>query len=111
MSTLVPGLDCASLDAIESPETPPAQPNPNTGTRDTSDRNPILPATRASSVGVAMPVEQTVTTVSISLTSRLAAAIALRATSRNRASAPSRKASVRSGQPRGARYHSIGLTL
>ena len=37
-------------------------------------------------------------------------AMALRATSRNSASAPSRNACVRSGQPRRSRYHSIGFT-
>jgi len=63
-----------------------------------------------SSVGVAIPVEHTVTTVSISPPERLASASALRATSMNRVSAPSRKAKVRSGQPRRSMYHSIGLT-
>src|ERR1019366_4043606 len=65
-STLVPGRAWARRDAIDKPETPPAQPRPNTGTRVTSDRNPITRATRASRLGVAIPVEQTVTTVSIS---------------------------------------------
>ena len=65
-STLVPGRACARRAAIDRPETPPAQPRPNTGTRAMSERNPIRPATRASRLGVAMPVEQTVTTVSIS---------------------------------------------
>ena len=73
-STLVPGRACARRDAIDSPDTPPAHPRPKTGTRDTSLRKPSLPATRASSVGVAMPVEHTVTTVSISLAERSARA-------------------------------------
>src|SRR5262249_10339137 len=66
-STLVPGRDCASRAATDKPETPSAHPRPNTGTRATSTLNPISPARRASKVGVAMPVEQTVTTVSMSL--------------------------------------------
>ena len=59
---------------------------------------------------VAIPVEQIVTTVSTSPAERPALASALRATSTNSASAPSRNACVRSGQPRRSRYHSIGLT-
>ena len=62
----------------------PRIPSPNTGTREISPRKPISPATRASSVGVAMPVEQTVTTVSISPAERSARASALRATSTNK---------------------------
>ena len=76
----------------------------------TSDRNPSRPATRASRLGVAIPVEQTVTTVSMSLPESCAFASAFSAASTNSASAPSRKAAVRSGQPCRSRYHSNGLT-
>ncbi len=62
----MPGRAWARREAIERPEIPPAQPRPNTGTRETSDRKPMRRATRASRLGVAMPVEQTVTTVSTS---------------------------------------------
>src|ERR1700755_3107100 len=109
-STLVPGRDCARREAIDKPEAPPAQPRPNTGTRVTSDRKPIRRATRASRLGVAIPVEQTVTTVSISLPARLALASAFSATSTKSASAPPTKASGASGQPRGSRYQSNGFT-
>src|ERR1700737_3533786 len=109
-STLVPGRACASRDAIDRPEAPPAQPRPKTGTRITSDRKPIRRATRASRLGVAIPVEVTVTMVSISRPVRSASASAFSATSTNSASAPSRKASVRSGQVRGWRYQSNGFT-
>ena len=51
---------------MENPETPPAQPRPKTGTRSTSGRNPIGPATLASRLGVAIPVEEIVTMVSTS---------------------------------------------
>ena len=87
-STLVPGRACASRAAIDRPDTPPAQPSPNTGTRDTSERKPMRPATRASSVGVAMPVELTLTMVSISSALRSACASALVVASMNSASAP-----------------------
>ena len=65
-STLLPGRASASRAAIDRPDTPPAQPRPNTGTRLMSERNPRRPATRASRLGVAIPVELTVTTVSMS---------------------------------------------
>lgn len=45
---------------------PPAQPRPNTGTRAASGRNPIRSMARASRLGVAMPVEDTVTMASTS---------------------------------------------
>src|SRR6185437_5841479 len=109
-STLLPGRASARRDAIDRPETPPAQPRPNTGTRLTSERNPRRPATRASRLGVAIPVEQTVTTVSMSAPVSCALASAFSAASMNSASAPSRKAFVRSGQPRRSRYHSNGFT-
>ena len=70
----------------------------------------MRPKTRASRLGVAMPVEETVTTVSMSRPVRWALASAFSATSTNSASAPSRNASVRSGQPRGSRYQSKGFT-
>ena len=50
----------------------------------------MLRATRASRLGVAMPVEDTVTMVSMSRAVRLAAASALLAASTNSFSAPSR---------------------
>src|ERR1700730_8385994 len=60
-STTLPGRDCARREAIETPETPPAQPRPNTGTRSTSARKPTRAAARASRLGVAMPVDEMVT--------------------------------------------------
>ena len=106
----MPGRAWARREAIERPEAPPAQPSPNTGTREMSERKPMRRATRASRLGVAIPVEQTVTTVSTSAGLRLALASALVAASTNSASAPSRKAAVRSGQPRCVKYQSNGLT-
>ena len=67
-----------------SPETPPAQPRPKTGTRSTSARKPMRAATRASRLGVAMPVDETVTTVSTSAAVRPAASSALVAASINK---------------------------
>ena len=90
ISTRAPGRAAASSRAMESPLTPPAQPRPKTGTRSTSARNPISPATRASSVGVATPVEETVTITSISPALTPAAASARSAASRNSAVAPAR---------------------
>ena len=65
-SQLLPGSAAASRAAVASPLTPPAQPRPNTGTRRTSSRRPSRGPTRASRLGVAMPVVETVTTPSIS---------------------------------------------
>jgi hypothetical protein len=61
-----PGSARASLAPSVNPDTPPAHPRPNTGTRIAVGRNPISGATRASMLGVAMPVEDTVTTTSTS---------------------------------------------
>src|ERR1017187_6849532 len=87
-STLAPGPASARRHGIDKPETPPAQPRPNTGTRATSDRNPITPATRASRLGVAIPVEQTVTTVSISPPSSCALASLLSNVDKKRLGTP-----------------------
>ncbi len=89
-STVDPGRPAASREARCRPETPPAQPRPKTGTRSTSPRKPMRPSTRASRLGVAMPVEETVTMVSTSLAWMLAWARAALAASTNRASAVSR---------------------
>ena len=66
--------DCGLARAMDAararPSTPPAQPRPNTGVRSTSARKSRWRITRASSPGVAMPVEQTVTMESISLASK-----------------------------------------
>ena len=64
-STVLPGSAAAKRWAMDSPVTPPAQPRPKTGTRRTSRLNPMLRKACASSVGVAIPVEETVTMVSI----------------------------------------------
>jgi hypothetical protein len=53
-----------AMGSLGSPETPPAQPRPKTGTRSTSARNPNRPATLASRLGVAIPVDEIVTIVS-----------------------------------------------
>ena len=63
-STTEPGSPPASREAKLSPVTPPAQPRPNTGTRRTSARRLRSAKARASRLGVAIPVEETVTTVS-----------------------------------------------
>ena len=65
-STTSPGSARASRAPSARPDTPPAQPRPNTGTRITVGRNPISGPTRASMLGVAIPVEDTVTTTSTS---------------------------------------------
>ena len=85
-SQLLPGSAAASRAAVASPVTPPAQPSPKTGTRRTSGRRPSRGATRASMLGVAMPVVETNTTPSMSVGARPAAAIALVAASTNIAS-------------------------
>src|SRR5579859_6265378 len=89
-NTTVPGRDSASREAIESPDTAPAQPRPKTGTRSISGRKPIRPATRASRLGVAMPVDEIVTTVSTSAAPIPAASSALVAASKNNWHPPSR---------------------
>ena len=90
ISTVEPGRAWASRLAIARPLTPPAQPRPKTGTRSTSLRNPMRRATRASRLGVAMPVEEMVTIVSMSDALQPAAAIALSAAATKRSWAPSR---------------------
>src|SRR6187401_1044500 len=65
-STTSPGSARAKRAPSARPEAPPAQPRPKTGTRITDGRKPSSVATRASSPGVAMPVEDTVTTTSTS---------------------------------------------
>ena len=89
-STVEPGRARARRLAMARPDTPPAQPRPNTGTRSTSARKPMRPATRASRLGVAMPVEDTVTMVSTSRPSQPALASARLAASMKSACAPSR---------------------
>jgi len=89
-STVAPGRARARRPAIARPVTPPAQPSPNTGTRSTSARKPICRATRASRLGVAMPVDDTVTMVSTASARQSARASAAVAASTNRACAPSR---------------------
>ncbi len=89
-STTDPGRARASRPASDRPVTPPAQPRPNTGTRSMSLRNPMSENTRASRLGVAMPVEETVTTVSTSAPVRPAEARADWAASMNSASAAAR---------------------
>jgi len=89
-STVEPGRARARRLAMARPDTPPAQPRPNTGTRSTSERNPMRPATRASRLGVAMPVEETVTMVSTSGASQPALASARLAASTKSSCAPSR---------------------
>ena len=63
-------------------------------------------STRASIVGVATPVEDMVTMVSMAPASTPAPARAAAAHDRNMAQAPSTKAALRSGQPWGARNQS-----
>ena len=64
-SQLLPGSAAASRAVVASPVTPPAQPSPNTGTRAMSERKPSRGATRASILGVEMPVVETNTIPSI----------------------------------------------
>ena len=90
ISQLLPGSDAASRAAVASPLTPPAQPSPNIGTRRILARSPIRGPTRASRLGVAMPVVETVTTPSMSPGARPGAAIASSAARSNNASAASR---------------------
>ena len=89
-STIEPGRASARRAAIDSPETPPAQPRPKTGTRMTSARKPMRARTRASRLGVAMPVDETVTTQSTSPAVSPALSSASPPAATNRASAPSR---------------------
>ena len=69
-SQLLPGSAAARRAAVARPLTPPAQPRPKIGTRRTSSRRPMRGPTRASRLGVAMPVVETVTTPSISIRRR-----------------------------------------
>ena len=105
-STLDRGEALASRAASDRPDAPPAQPSPKTGTRCTFARKPIPLSMRASIDGVAMPVEDTVTMVSISDGLRRASASARLATRAKRSEAPVMKAAVRSGQPCSLRNHS-----
>ena len=89
-SQRVPGSAAASREASASPLTPPAQPRPKTGMRRTLSRKPMRPATRASRLGVAIPVVETVTTPSISSAASPAFAMAVVAASMNSCSAASR---------------------
>ena len=91
-STTLPGRDCAMREAIDKPVTPPAQPKPKTGTRSISGRKPICSAARASRLGVAIPVEETVTTASTSAARRPALSSAFDAASTKSAVAPSKYA-------------------
>ncbi len=90
MSQRLPGSAAASRDAVARPLTPPAQPRPKTGTRRTLPRRPIRGPARASRLGVAMPVVETVTTPSISSGFRPAFSMAAVAASMNSCSAASR---------------------
>jgi len=89
-STTSPGSARASRAPIDRPETPPAQPRPNTGTRAADDLKPISNATRASRLGVAMPVDETVTITSTSRAEIPARSSASCAVCTNSALAPSR---------------------
>ena len=109
-STVFPGEASAKRAASASPLTPAAQPSPKTGMRAMSVRKSSRSRRRASRLGVAMPVEDALTTISTSRPVRSAARRAFEAASSKRAVAPSRYASVRSGQPCGSRYHSKGRT-
>ncbi len=95
---------------MPNPAAPPPQPSPNTGTRMMSGRKPMAVMAWASRLGVAMPVEETVTTISTCAAFKPALSSALVPASMNSFTAPSRKASVRSGQPRGCVNHSMGRT-
>ena len=64
--TTSPGSARASRAPRVRPETPPAHPRPKTGTRMIDGRKPISGPTRASRLGVAIPVDDTVTTTSTS---------------------------------------------
>ena len=70
----LPGWALAQAAARASPSAPPAQPRPNSGRRCTLRRNGSSSISRASSAGKAMPVDETVTSMSTSLHSRPAAA-------------------------------------
>jgi hypothetical protein len=87
-STVVPGRAAAKRDAIASPVTPPAQPNPKTGVRSTSLRKPSCGNTRVSKLGVMMPVDETVTTASTCAAPIRARSSADRATRANSDDAP-----------------------
>ena len=109
-SQLLPGSEAASRAVSARPLTPPAQPRPNTGTRRTFSRRPSRGPTRASRLGVAMPVVETVTTPSICSGAKPAAAIARPAASSYIRSDASRYIALRSAQPCGCSYHSSGAT-
>jgi hypothetical protein len=106
--TLLPGRASAIAAAREMPTTPPAQPRPKIGRRWMSRRILSRSTTSASRLGVATPVVDATTMVSMSSTFSLASARSLRATSSRRFTAFSTKSSVRSTQPCGSLYQSIG---
>ena len=110
ISTFVPSWAAAKSRAIARPETPPAQPSPKTGMRITSSRNPISRWARASSVGVAMPVEDTVTIASTSSASQPASSRAPAAALINSCVAPSRYTELRSGQDLGVSNQDTSAT-
>jgi hypothetical protein len=87
-----------------------AQPSPKTGTRSTSGRNPKRPATFASRLGVAIPVDEMVTMVSNSAASSSAASSALLPRRQKELACSLKIGFVRSGQPSGVRYQSMGRT-
>ena len=87
-STISPGCASAWLAARARPMTPPAQPNPKIGNRLTSRRNCIRSINRASRLGVAMPVVDTVTTASIWCLPILARSRSLTVVVSSRSSAP-----------------------
>ena len=80
-----------------------------TGTRITAGRNPISGPTRASMLGVAIPVEETVTTTSTSRAEIPARSSAARAACTNSWPALSRYTSVRSAKSCGSLSHSSDL--
>ena len=76
-STRRPGRTAAISAARDKPITPPAQPSPNSGRRWVSRRMPSRSISRASRLGVQMPVVETVTMASTSSTPQPASAEAL----------------------------------
>ena len=87
-STTSPGSARASRAPSARPATPPPQPRPNTGTRSALGLKPISAPTRASRLGVAMPVDETVTMTSTSRAARRArSSAALRGLHEQRAGA------------------------
>ncbi len=108
--TVVPGSLAAIRAAVPNPVTPPAHPKPKMGIRRTSGRKPSRGRTRASRLGVAMPVDDTVITASIWRASSAAASSALRTTSSNSLLAPAMYEAVRSGHSWLSANHVSGST-